>query len=148
MEQFQKWPLLLKICAVTVFGSTAVAVLINRAELAQLSPDALQSQDQGSESQTPKVGSAATEQSRISFDLIVLSESEKQPIEGVDVLVVSKGPPETRKTDSSGFIQLDIPERSDLQITLSKSGFHSKTVSINLSNDPNRTRTYYLKSKS
>ena len=73
MEQFQKWPLLLKICAVTVFGSTAVAVLINRAELAQLSPDALQSQDQGSESQTPKVGSAATEQSRISFDLIVLS---------------------------------------------------------------------------
>ncbi|MBD2095307.1 carboxypeptidase regulatory-like domain-containing protein [Trichocoleus sp. FACHB-591] len=131
MQNIKDWPLFIKICFGLIFLALVVAGLIEIPKL---------SEQQTSEQSNPK--QAATE--LVNVDIIVVSDTAK-PLENVEVRLVSKGAPEVRKTNTDGFVQIDIPARRDIEITLIKEGFKTARYTINLNNDPNRTRTYYLK---
>ncbi|WP_225901130.1 carboxypeptidase regulatory-like domain-containing protein [[Leptolyngbya] sp. PCC 7376] len=92
-------------------------------------------QSENSESETTEL---------INVEIIVLDSGENLPIQDVEVRVVSTGGPEVRRTNTDGFVQIEIPTRDDVGITLAKDGFQTSRHSINLKNDPNRTREYYL----
>ena len=77
-------------------------------------------------------------------DLIVQNE-KLQSLQNVEVRFIFKGQPEVRRTDSNGFVTIKIPKREDVEVTLSKERFKTQRIIINLENDPDRTRTYYLK---
>ncbi|NJP08343.1 MAG: hypothetical protein HC866_01785 [Leptolyngbyaceae cyanobacterium RU_5_1] len=80
----------------------------------------------------------------VDVDLIVETE-ESQPLKGAKVQFKFKGAPEPRETDSSGYVTIQIPNRDDVTVTLSKEGFQTENYVINLKNDPKRTRTFPLK---
>jgi len=82
----------------------------------------------------------------VNIDIIVESDIAK-PLENVEIRFVSKGSPEVRRTNTDGFTQIEIPARNDIEIILTKEGFETARHTLNLNNDPNRTRTYYLKSQ-
>lgn len=131
MENFDKWPNWIKIAlgiiasALTFAGLRAIGVK----DLPNLSSQ--QTQD-----------SNAT--NLLNVDLIVQTE-QGEPIEGVEVTFTSKGAPEVKPTNTSGFVQLQIPNRDDIEIRLSRTGFKPATYTINLKNDPQRTRKFQLK---
>ncbi|MEG3921437.1 hypothetical protein QUA07_20340 [Microcoleus sp. T3_A4] len=80
-------------------------------------------------------------------DLIVQNESQ-QPLSTVNVEFISDGPPEPVLTDANGYAQIKIPSTTDVQITLRKDGFETKSYRIDLKKDPGLTRKYTLKSTS
>lgn len=96
----------------------------------------------------PNFSSPSTQDSTatnlLNVDLIVQTE-QGEPVEEVGVTFTSKGAPEVKRTNTSGFVQLQIPSRDDIEIRLSKTGFKSATYTVNLKNDPQRTRTFQLK---
>lgn len=132
MQNFKDWPLFIKICFGAVIMALAVAGLIEVPKL-----NGLQTSDEGE-------GSQETSVELVNVEIIVESDTAT-PLENVEVRFVSKGAPETRRTNTDGFTQIEIPSRSDIEITLSKEGFETARHTLDLNNDPNRTRTYYLK---
>jgi hypothetical protein len=92
----------------------------------------------------PKENSART----IKVDLAVTDIETKQPISDIKVYFLSKGSPATKMTDDNGYTSIEIPERGDIQVTLSKSGYKTKTFTINLETDKNRTRSEYMEKDS
>ncbi|MGB7273516.1 MAG: hypothetical protein WBC69_09470 [Geitlerinemataceae cyanobacterium] len=131
MENIKDWPLFVKIC----FGIILVALLL--AGLIEI-PKSNERQPSGENT------SQETATELVKVDIIVESDTN-QPLENVEVRFVSKGSPEVRKTNTDGFTQIEIPARDDIEITLSREGFETSRHTMNLNNDPNRTRTYYLK---
>lgn len=133
MQNIKDWPVFIKVC----FGViTASLVIAGALEIPKLS------KQQTAEENTSQ--KTATE--LLNVDIIVLSdEANLKPIENVEIRFISKGSPEVRRTNTDGFTQIDIPTRQDIEITLSKEGFKQSRYTLNLNNDPKRTRTYYLK---
>ena len=133
MQNIKDWPPFVKIC----FGVIAVAFTIaGLIEAPKLSKQRIAG---GNTSQK-----AANE--LVNVDIIVESDTTKL-LENVEIRFVSKGSPEIRRTNTDGFTQIDIPARDYIEITLSKKGFETARHTLNLNNDPKRTRTYYLKSQ-
>jgi hypothetical protein len=80
-------------------------------------------------------------------DLIVQNESQ-QPLSTVNVEFISDGAPEPVLTDANGYAQIKIPSTTDVQITLRKDGFETKSYRIDLKKEQGLTRKYTLKSTS
>ena len=132
MQNIKDWPIFIKVC----FGLITTALVIAGAtEIPKLN------KQQKAEDNTSQKN--ATE--LLNVDIIVLSdEATSKPIENAEIRFISKGSPEVRRTDTNGFTQIDIPVRQDIEITISKEGFKQSRYTLSLSNDPNRTRKYYL----
>lgn len=127
MQNIKDWPVFVKICFGVIITSLSIAGLIEIPKL---------NQQEVSNTQEASL-------SLVNVDIIVESDTAK-PLEDVEVRFVSKGSPEVRRTNTDGFTQIEIPGRDDIEITLSKEGFKTSRHTLNLNNDPNRTRTYYL----
>jgi hypothetical protein len=84
----------------------------------------------------------------IKVDLAVKDIETKQAISDVKVYFSSKGSPTTKMTDDNGYTFIEIPERGDIQVTLSKSGYKTKTFTINLETDKNGIRSEYMEKDS
>lgn len=84
----------------------------------------------------------------IKVDLAVKDKETKQAISDIKVYFSSKGSPTTKMTDDNGYTFIEIPERGDIQVTLSKSGYKTKNFTINLESDKNRTRYEYMEKDS
>jgi hypothetical protein len=65
-------------------------------------------------------------------------------ISNVDVQILSDGPPTSKKTDSNGYLEIDIPTRKTVTIILKKKGYNSETYLVDLQTDPKTTRTFYI----
>ncbi|ELS34526.1 MULTISPECIES: carboxypeptidase regulatory-like domain-containing protein [Pseudanabaena] len=132
MQNIKDWPIFIKVC----FGLITTALVIAGAtEIPKLN------KQQKAEDNTSQKN--ATE--LLNVDIVVLSdEATSKPIENAEIRFISKGSPEVRRTDTNGFTQIDIPVRQDIEITISKEGFKQSRYTLSLSNDPNRTRKYYL----
>lgn len=131
MQNIKDWPLFIKICFGVIIASLAVAGLV---EVPKLTKEQVAGENASQESAKDLVN----------VDIIVESTTSK-PLENVEVRFVSKGSPEVRRTNTDGFTQIAIPSRDDIEITISKDKFETARHTLNLNNDPNRTRTYYLK---
>ncbi len=84
----------------------------------------------------------------IRVDLVVRDIETQQRISDIKVYFLSEGFPTTKMTDGNGFTYIEIPERGDIQVTLSKSGYKTKNFTINLETDKNRTRYEYMEKDS
>lgn len=84
---------------------------------------------------------------KTNVELIVKTDSQ-EPLSDVNVEFKSEGPPGTALTDSNGYTTIKIPSTTDVQVTLSKEGFTTKSYVIDLRKDSVVTRTYMLKKKS
>ncbi len=131
MQNIKDWPLFVKICFGIIIAAFTIAGLV---EIPKLNQQQTTGQNTSQE--------IATE--LVNVDIIVESDAAK-PLKNVEVRFVSKGSPEVRRTNTDGFTQIEIPSRDNIEITLSKEGFEAARHTLNLNNDPNRTRTYYLK---
>jgi hypothetical protein len=132
VQNIKDWPIFIKIC----FGLITTALVIAGAtEIPKLNKQQ-KAEDNTSQKNLTEL---------LNVDIVVLSEeATSKPIENAEIRFISKGSPEVRKTDTNGFTQIDIPVRQDIQITISKEGFKQSRYTLNLNNDPNRTKTYYL----
>ena len=70
---------------------------------------------------------------------------DKQPIEGVEVRFKFSGAPESRSTNSDGYVDISIPARDDIDIVLTKEGFETIDRTINTAVDVPNIRTITLK---
>lgn len=76
---------------------------------------------------------------------LLIQTEERQPIDMVKVLFIpNKGAPETKYTNSDGYVQTKIPSTGDIEIQLSKTGFQSLSRTINLGIEPDKNKTYIL----
>lgn len=137
MQNFKDWPAFIKICFGVIISALIAAGLV---ELPKLNAQ----QESGENQQPPAEDAQKVLADLVNIEIIVESNAST-PLENVEVRFVSKGAPEVRKTNTDGFTQIEIPSRSDIEITLSKNGFETARHTLNLKNDPNRTRRYYLK---
>jgi hypothetical protein len=81
----------------------------------------------------------------VDFKLVVVTE-ELKPLESVEVVFTPRDlPPETKMTNSDGYVQIAIPKKGDIEVKLTKEEYKTLTRTINLSIEPERTRTFILK---
>jgi hypothetical protein len=78
---------------------------------------------------------------------LLVETAESQPISNVEVRFTTKGAPDTKYTNTSGYAQIKIPSRDDVDITLTKEGYETLTETINLKTDPDRNKKFRLKAK-
>jgi len=98
---------------------------------------------------TPSLtGTTPNPPTSIKVDLAVKDKETKQAISDIKVYFSSKGSPTTKMTDDNGYTFIEIPERGDIQVTLSKSGYKTKTFTINLETDKNRIISEYMEKDS
>ncbi len=79
----------------------------------------------------------------IEVKLIVKTE-QGEVIEGAKIQFTFDGPPETRWTNNEGYARVEIPQRDDIDVDITKEGFKTSNQTMNLKADPRRTRTYRL----
>lgn len=79
----------------------------------------------------------------IQVEFVVQTE-QKQPIEGAKIQFIFDGAPEPRLTDSNGYVRVEIPQRYDIDVVITKEGFKTLSQTMNLKADTNRTRVYQL----
>jgi hypothetical protein len=132
VQNIKDWPIFIKICFGIIIGTLTIAGIVEIPKL--------------SEKQTPGKESSQKGADSVKIAIIIESINTAKVLENVEVRFVSKGSPETRMTNTDGFTQIEIPSREDIEITLSKKGFKSAKYTINLNNDPQKTRTYRLES--
>jgi hypothetical protein len=72
---------------------------------------------------------------------LIIRTKDGKPIEGVEIQFISKGAPASKLTNTDGYVSLKIPSRSDIDIVLRKEGFKPIKKTINLTTDPDRTKT-------
>lgn len=78
----------------------------------------------------------------------VLENKTFKPIEGAEIIFRSLEVPAKKLTNSDGYINIDIPENirnSSISIHITKEGYKTEIVEINLEVDKKRSYTYYLK---
>ncbi|MBD2635765.1 carboxypeptidase regulatory-like domain-containing protein [Limnothrix sp. FACHB-881] len=133
MQNFKDWPVFVKISFGVLLTAFVIAGLVEIPKLSS-QPEATNDSSQN----IPK--------KLVNIDIVIESESST-PLENVEIRFLFKGAPEVRRTNTDGFVQIEIPERTTVDITLSKEGFKTAQYTINLENDPNRTRVYRLRSQ-
>ena len=84
-----------------------------------------------------------TEAKYIAVEFVVL-DTKNEPLEGVNVQFISQGSPEPRRTNTDGFVGIDIPERDKIQVILTKTNCKTIDRTLNLKTDPQRTVTYQM----
>lgn len=86
------------------------------------------------------------EQKQIDLSLVI-RDDDNNPLEGVDVSFQGTGAVESRRTDTNGYVSINLPERQDIEIVMRKEGFKTKRQIMNLTIDSEKTVTYYLESE-
>lgn len=76
-------------------------------------------------------------------ELITLTETG-EPLGGVRIQVISQGAPEFTWTGDTGFAKVKIPSKGDVIVNLTKAGYPTQNLPINLENDQSTTRTIRL----
>ena len=84
----------------------------------------------------------------IDFNIVIYDESNNEFLEGVKVSFTPKGSPIEKYTDSQGYVKIELPSTSSINIRLSKNGFKPETYTIDVENDPNQNREYKMKPES
>jgi hypothetical protein len=77
----------------------------------------------------------------VHFDVREINEN---PIDDVEVRFVFEGAPVSKYTDDNGYTVIELPRRNDVEVTLTKTGFVTQRLNINLLADRSRTKTIYL----
>ena len=77
-------------------------------------------------------------------EVTVQDQNTSQPIENVSVQIVFQGPPVKKMTDRNGYVELEIPTRDSVQLTLSHGDYKTTTEILNLQTSPNTTKVLYL----
>lgn len=131
MQDIKNWPLFVKAGFSLIIGVLFVGGLL---EIPKLNVQKVIGDKSSQE----------TAKELIEIDIIVESETRKV-LEDAEIRFTSKGPPETRNTNTDGYARIAIPVRNDVDIKISKKGFETSRHTLNLSNDPNRSKTFYLK---
>jgi uncharacterized membrane protein len=75
---------------------------------------------------------------------LTVQDYSGQPLSDVSVEFKSKGAPENIFTDSNGYVKINIPQTTNVQVTLRKEGYQQASYTIDLQKDPSLTRTYRL----
>ena len=131
MQNITNWPLFVKAGFSLIIGVLVVGGLLEIPKLnVQKGPGDKSSQE--------------TAKELIEIDIIIESDTRKV-LEDAEIRFVSKGSPEIRKTNTDGYARIAIPVRNDVDINISKKGFETSRHTLNLSNDPNRSKIFYLK---
>jgi hypothetical protein len=76
-------------------------------------------------------------------ELITKSEGG-EPLADVQVQFIGIGAPETKSTDSNGYVKANISNKGDVNVGLNKSGYPAQNFTINLANDQNTVRVIRL----
>ena len=132
MNLFNKLPDTVKFCIGLVSAVAAIAWI---RELPKLNEQGI-TKEEVSQKNTVEL---------MNIDIRVVDDTTSKSIENAEIMFVSKGTPEIRRTNTTGFTQIDIPPRKDIEITISKEGFIQAQYTLNPNNDPERTKTYRLK---
>jgi hypothetical protein len=122
---------------------TGLAALITAIGFPQFFPTLIQSIFFSPSPEPPQTATEPPELMRVDF---VIFSRDEQPISQVEVRFIFDGAPAPRYTDSNGYVSIEIPERSDIEVVISKEGFQSNRRTLNLQADPNKTVTIYLES--
>lgn len=77
-------------------------------------------------------------------DLTVRDKQSDTGLPDVNVEFSYQGAPTLKKTDSNGYVSLEIPERGDITVYLKKEEYKSEKFTINLQADRNTTRDMYM----
>lgn len=88
--------------------------------------------------------SKVNEIEKINVDFVI-RDTDNNPLENVDVAFQGTGAVESRRTDSNGYVGINLPSRSDIEIVMKKEGYITQRQIINLEIDSEKTVTYYLK---
>lgn len=75
---------------------------------------------------------------------IVMRDSEEEPIEGVKVQFTTEGAPESKVTNTDGFVEIDIPETDNIKIVFKHEDFKTINRTLDLKKDPKETKIYYM----
>jgi len=130
MQAFKDAPILVKILMVVVIGTLGIAGYMNSGYFSSGQSQVEPNQPGDSELQNVKI----TVQEKLAPNLVP----------NVDVQIISDGPPTSKKTDSNGYFEIEIPTRKTVTIILKKTGYKPETYSVNLQVDPKTTRTFYM----
>lgn len=68
---------------------------------------------------------------RKTLDFVVYSD-DNRPVEGVEVEFIFSGAPTPKKTDSNGYVSIEILARDSIQVVLRKDGFKTERRRLNL----------------
>jgi hypothetical protein len=79
--------------------------------------------------------------------IMVRDNSNENLMANVDVEISSDGPPEFKKTDANGYVEIKIPTRKTVEIRLIQKDYNSERYMVNLQNDPKTTKTFYMEPK-
>lgn len=95
----------------------------------------------------PTIASGSNEPEYKEVNLKIRNKLNGSPIANVDVEVSPDGPPEVKKTDSNGYVEIKIPTRKSVEVRLSQKDYRNEMYMVNLQNDPGTTKTFYMESK-
>jgi hypothetical protein len=76
-------------------------------------------------------------------ELIIKAETG-ETLAGVQVQFIGIGAPETKDTDNNGYVKVNISNKGDVNVGLSKPGYPAQNFTINLANDQNTVRVIRL----
>ena len=87
-----------------------------------------------------------TEQDSNLTNVQLLIETEaNEPIQNAKVQFNSKGAPTSKFSTSSGYVEIEIPQRESVEIKISKDNYQTLIEIINLETDPNTNKKFQLK---
>ncbi|MBD2625038.1 carbohydrate-binding protein [Trichormus variabilis] len=75
---------------------------------------------------------------------LTVKNPQKEPLDHVKVEFNFTGAPPSKFTDSNGYVQINIPERNDIKIYLSKKGYKTRDYILNLLADPDSNKEIEL----
>jgi hypothetical protein len=68
-------------------------------------------------------------------------------IPDVNVEIITDGPPDVKKTDANGYVEIKIPTRKTVEVRLNQKDYRSERYMVNLQTDQNTTKTFYMESQ-
>jgi Carboxypeptidase regulatory-like domain len=75
---------------------------------------------------------------------IIIQDESGTVIPGVRVQVISQGIPEVQTTDNNGLVQVQIPNKGIIVVNISKVGYPTQNITIDLENEQSTTRIVTL----
>jgi Carboxypeptidase regulatory-like domain len=75
---------------------------------------------------------------------IITQDETGTVLSGVRVQVISQGAPEVQTTDNNGYVQVKIPRKGKIVVNLSKEGYPTQNITIDLENEQSTTRRVTL----
>ena len=74
----------------------------------------------------------------------VIRDDNNNPLENVNVAFQGTDTVESRRTDSNGYVSINMPSRQKIEVVMSKEGYITQRKTISLEIDSENTETYYL----